>query len=75
MLVCNPPGVRAFQFIMAVAMIAVGIFLFYGATRGRVISFTAVIGQARILWTKIAATVLLVIGTLVFLAALFRLDC
>ena len=75
MFVCNPPAVRAFQFISSVAMIAAGVYLVYRASRGRVIPFAAVIGKERILWTKIVATVLVVIGALLFLAALIRLDC
>ncbi len=73
--VCNSPGVRAVEIVISVLMIGTGIYLLYGSSRGRVIHFAAAIGRGRIVWTRIVATFLLVIGALVFVSAIFKLDC
>jgi hypothetical protein len=74
-LACPSPGNRTFELILSVAMIASGIYFFYGASRGRVFNFAAVIGRARILWTRIVATVLFVVGVVTLLSAWHRLYC
>jgi hypothetical protein len=48
---------------------AVGVYLFYGATRGRVLPLLAAIGKERIVWTRIVATVLFLLGAMVFVSA------
>jgi len=56
-------------------MVGIGIYLFWGASRGKVIRFAAAIGRERITWTRIVATFLLVIGVMIFVSAIFKLDC
>lgn len=76
LLACNSAGVRAWQIVFSLALISVGTFLFYGSSRGRTIPFAAVTDKAaRVLWTRIAAVILLVIGGITLLAAVLRLDC
>ena len=75
LLICNPPSVRAWEFIISVTMIVAGIWLFSRARRGKVVGFVAAIGQERVLWTKIVAVVLFLIGAMILLSATFGLDC
>ena len=74
-LICKPGGVLVFEYILAVGMTLAGIYFYYGARRGRVFNFAAVIGKERITWTKIVATILIVIGTLMLVSILFGLGC
>ena len=75
MLICNPPGVRLGEVIFSVCVIAAAFYFFYGASRGKVIQFAAAIGRERLVWTRIVAVVLFVIGAIIFVSAIFRLDC
>lgn len=72
--VYNTQRFRAFEVVLSVWMIGTGIYLFYGASRGRVIPFAAAIGRERITWTRIVATVLLVAGVITFVSAVFMFD-
>ncbi len=75
MLVCRTPFDRAFELVLSVAMIATGVFLFYGASRGRVIPFLAIIGKKeRIVGTKVVGTFLFVVGALL-LVTMIRHNC
>ena len=56
-------------------MIGTSIYLFYGASRGRVLPFADAIGRDRITWTRIVATVLLLAGVITFVSAVFFFDC
>jgi hypothetical protein len=75
MLICNPPGLRVFEFMIAVIMIVTGLSLYCRARRGKVIGFVAAIGHERVVWTKIVAAVLILFGTMTLISAAFKLDC
>jgi hypothetical protein len=75
MLICHSLTERVAMSIVSVAMIATGIILFYRASKGKVIGFAAAIGHERVIWTRIVAAVLCVIGAMLLISVVLRLDC
>ena len=74
-MICNTEGMRVWEFVLSASFIAAGVYFLYGAARGRVIGFAAAIGHDRVVWTRIFATVLVVLGALILISALLKLDC
>lgn len=67
------PGEQMPGIIMSVPLVGLGIFFLYRAARGKGIPFKRVLRRDRILWTRIIGTMLLVLGTVVFAFALYRM--